>query len=73
MDWQGGHKVEISSTVEHGTIVLLDGVPIKGVVNIEYRHHVKEMSRIKLTLEVLPSELHLSGDVGIAAAVCAEE
>lgn len=58
-----GHKIRINASPDViGTLVFIDGVPVKDLVCVELRHHVGEVSRVKL--ELLPSEIEIVGDVG---------
>lgn len=70
--FEHGHKVKINlSPRDLGTLVYIDGVPVQNVVCLEVRHHVGEVSRIRL--ELLPSEIEIVGDAGeVVRASCSK-
>ena len=58
-----GHQVKILAAPEHGTLVYLDGVLVKELVNVELSHRVGDLCRVRL--EFFPSELEVEGEVGV--------
>ena len=58
-----GHRLKISASPTHGTLVYLDGVLVKELVNVELVHRVGDVSRIRL--EFFPGELEVEGEVGV--------
>ena len=53
-------RVKIEYVAGGGTTVWLDGVEVKGLVNVVVEHHV--LDEIRVALFVLPSEVEIAAD-----------